>query len=172
MMLGSLILPREAGEDAADRLLAQTAARLAAEGVPVAGAVQAARRSPEGARSEMRLALLAPPGGEVVISQSLGGASTGCRLDPGALEEAAQRVADALPGARLLLLSKFGKQEAAGRGFRPVVAEAMGLGLPVLVSVSPDVAAEFAAFTEGMAEAVAPEDAEDWCRAALREAGE
>lgn len=167
-MLGSLILPPDAPADAPDRLLADVAARLAAEGVRVAGAVQGGGPDANGGPAEMRLTLLGPSGGIAVISQPLGPGAGGCRLDPGALEAAALRVAQALPDAQLLILSKFGRQEAAGRGFRPVVAEAIGRGLPVLAHVGRDVADEFAEFTAGLAQPVEGRHALDWCRSALR----
>ena len=166
-MLGVLTLPPGAPDDAADRLLEALADRLRAEGVALAGAVQDACRAANGCRTEMRVRLLDPGGGTVVISQALGTAASGCRLDPGALEQAAQRLLEALPAARLVLLSKFSRQEAAGRGFRPVVAEALGQGLPVLLAVSADVAEDFARFADGMAEAVPADAAEDWCRRAV-----
>lgn len=165
-MLGRLILPPDAPADAADRLLASVAARLTGEGVWVAGVVQV-HASPTAGPAEMRARLLGAAGGEVVISLPLGPGSSGCRLDPGALEEAAQRVTDALPNAQLVLISKFGRQEAAGRGFRPVLANALVRGLPSLVHVGSDVGDAFAAFTEGMAMPVPADEAEPWCRAAL-----
>ncbi|MEX5726690.1 hypothetical protein Ga0609869_000043 [Rhodovulum iodosum] len=51
-----------------------------------------------------------------------------CRLDPAALETAVGLVAAGLSsGADLLIVNKFGKHEAAGRGFRYVVAEAVAM---------------------------------------------
>ncbi len=36
----------------------------------------------------------------------------------------------------LFVLNKFGKEESEGRGFRPVIAEALITGIPVVVGVS------------------------------------
>ncbi|AXC49054.1 DUF2478 domain-containing protein [Paracoccus suum] len=169
-MLGYLDQPRRKGEDVADRLLADLAQRLAADGVRLAGAVQANRPASGSRPAEMVAKLLHPGGGEVVISQALGPGARGCCLDAEGLERAAQQARDGLAAAQLVLLSKFGRQEAAGRGFRDLVAEGLHLGLPVLVAISPDAADAFARFADGLAEAVAPDAAEGWCRAALQNA--
>ena len=39
-------------------------------------------------------------------------------------------------GADILIINKFGKHEADGRGFRPVIAEALSNGIPVLVGIN------------------------------------
>ncbi|MFN7053721.1 MAG: DUF2478 domain-containing protein, partial [Gemmobacter sp.] len=58
------------------------------------------------------------------------------------------------------------KQEAEGRGFRPVVAQAIALGIPVLTSVSQKNIASFDVFADGIATALAPEEevVVQWCR--------
>lgn len=167
-MLGYLDQPRRKGEDTTDRLLLGLAQRLAASGVQLAGAVQTKRPAPgQSGSSEMLVQLLNPGGGEIVISQSLGAGAQGCRLDAGGLEEAARQAMNGLPGAQLVLLSKFGRQEAAGRGFRDLVAEALGCGAPVLIAISPDVMDAFTDFAGDMAQPVTPDAAEAWCRAAI-----
>mgnify|MGYP005848794877 CR=1 FL=1 len=154
-----------------DRLLAEVAARLQAEGWQLAGAVQ--HNSGEicaGGPCDMELRLL-DGGGTIRISQSLGALSEGCRLDPAGLEAAAGHVAVSLQRSetmpRLMIVNKFGRQEAEGRGFRPVIAEALGAGIAVLTGVGHDQEAEFAAFAGGLATALAPdiEAILGWCRA-------
>ncbi|MRX49149.1 DUF2478 domain-containing protein [Paracoccus sp. S-4012] len=164
-MLGYILRPEGAQSAAVDQLLDALAQALGAEGVALGGGVQSAGQGP-GCRAEMRLRLLGS-GEERVISQPLGSGAEGCRLDSGALELAVEAMSRRLPAARLVILNKFGKQEAAGRGVRPLVAHAMVLGLPVLLSVSPEVLDEFRSFAGGLAEAVAPEGAEAWCRGAM-----
>ena len=39
-------------------------------------------------------------------------------------------------GADLLIVNKFGKHEAEGRGFRDVIAEAVAMDIPVLVGIN------------------------------------
>lgn len=139
--------------------LAALAARLEGAGWQLAGAVDVAQVS--ACTDDMDLRVLG--GGPVIrISADLGAGSTGCRLDPGALEGAALAVSRRLPGARAVILNKFGKQEVAGRGFRPVIAEALEAGTPVLIAVSSGFVPAFQGFAGDMAEAVRPEAAGDW----------
>ena len=97
----------------------------------------------------------------------------GCRLDGGALEAAVAEVAQRLEGAAVLVVNKFGKQEASGRGLVPVIAEAVGRGLPVLVGVNGLNLPAFLAFTDGQAVALPADPAAiaAWaCTAALADA--
>lgn len=145
------------GRGDTDRLLADVAARLAAKGWPLAGAVQVNSGGCEGEACDMDLKLL-DGSGVIRISQSLGRLSDGCRLDPSGLEEAAGRVSASLGRAspRLLIINKFGRQEAEGRGFRPVIAEALMQGVPVLTGVGHDHVEAFAAFSDGLASPLPP----------------
>lgn len=127
------------GQGETDRLLAEVAARLQARGWPLAGVVQINTDREAGGPCDMDLAVLGLPE-RVRISQSLGPGSTGCRLDPEGLETAVGLVAVALAKAkakapRLLIVNKFGKAEIEGRGFRPLIGEALAAGIPVLTGV-------------------------------------
>lgn len=78
-----------------------------------------------------------PDGPVLRISQSLGSEAKGCRLDPAVLETAVGLVETQLETApELLIVNKFGKHEADGRGFRTVIAEAIERDIPVLVGVN------------------------------------
>lgn len=70
--------------------------------------------------------------------------------------------------ASLLIVNKFGKQEAEGGGFREVIGRAMIVGIPVLTTVSQGNLAAFLSFADGLARAVAPDAdaAVAWCLAA------
>lgn len=155
---------------ATDALLSAVAGRLLAEGVAVAGAVQANSACAPALHCDMDLSVL-PDGPVIRISQSLGPASEGCRLDAGALEAAVVEVAARLMGARLLVINKFGKHEAEGRGFRDLIAEALAQDIPVLIGVNTPNRAAFAAFAGDLAEEVPSQPATvlGWCRAALTE---
>jgi hypothetical protein len=148
-------------EGQANDLLGRVAAALQAEGVRVAGVVQVNT----GARGAMDLQVL---GGDLVrISQSLGTLSRGCRLDAAGLERAVGLVeAQLTAGADVVIVNKFGKQEAAGRGFRPLIGAALGAGVPVLLSVGDEYLAAFEEFADGMGRALAPVDADvlGFCR--------
>lgn len=152
------------GRGASDRLLADLAGRLRGRGLRLAGAVQVNVDRPDSHRCDMDLHVLT--GAEVVrISQNLGREARGCRLDAGGLERAVGLVAAALDaGADLLIVNKFGKQEAEGRGFRPLIGEALAREVPVLMAVSASNRAAFLAFSEGFAEELRPDPAvlEDW----------
>jgi nucleoside-triphosphatase THEP1 len=117
----------------------------------------------------MNLHVLA--GAEVIrISQNLGPAASGCRLDADGLERTVALAEAALAAhPDLLILNKFGKQEAEGRGFRPLIGEALAKGVPVLTAVRDTNRAAFDAFAEGIAEEI-PAEAEAvlaWCRTIL-----
>lgn len=140
----------------ADALLAALAGQLAAAGGPLVAMV---REPLPGERAcEMHLRLI-PEGRVVSISQPLGQGADACTLDAGALElavEATARAIAAAPEGTAVILNKFGKQEASGRGCRPLIAQALEAGHRVLVSVPPETRAEFDAFAADLAEELAP----------------
>ncbi len=124
------------GRGDTDLLLFRLAEILAARGVRCCGTVQINTESAHGP-CDMDVKVL-PDGPTIRISQSLGTASKGCRLDPSALENAVGLVSGQLAkGADLLIVNKFGKHEADGRGFRSVIAEAIARDVPVLIGVNP-----------------------------------
>jgi glycosyltransferase involved in cell wall biosynthesis len=99
-----------------------------------------------------------PDGPVLRISQDLGPSARGCRLDPTALETAVGLVAASLAGgADVLIINKFGKHEAEGRGFRAVIAEALALGIPVIVGVNGLNLASFEEFAGGLASRLPPD---------------
>ena len=106
-----------------------------------------------------------PDGPVLRISQSLGKDSRGCRLDMNALETAVGRVTQTLSAQTdVLLVNKFGKQEADGRGFRNVIGTAVGLGIPVISGVNALNREAFLSFSDGCATQV-PTDVDalfDW----------
>ncbi len=163
-MLGYVVAD---GQGAADLVIREVADRLRAEGVHLAGAVQVNIDTDPDRKCEMDLHILSR--GKVVrISQNLGQLSQGCRLDPDGLERAVGLVAGALAeGPELLIVNKYGKQELDGRGFRPLIGEALAAGIPVLTAVNRGNVAQFLAFAEDLAEAL-PGEAQavfDWCMA-------
>ncbi|MEM9631158.1 MAG: DUF2478 domain-containing protein [Pseudomonadota bacterium] len=86
------------------------------------------------------------------ITQPLGSGSTGCRLDPGALANAAENLSRQLETRPdVLILNRFGRGESEGRGFRPVIERAVELGIPVLTAVKQRYVPEWEAFSEDMA---------------------
>ncbi len=137
---------------ATDRLLSALAERLLQKGAKLAGVVQTNTECADSSKCDMDLRVL-PDGETIRLSQSLGTMSRGCRLDPAALEQAVGYVTASLSDApQLLIINKFGKHEADGRGFRPVIAEALALDVPVLVGVNAMNQEKFIEFTGGEAE--------------------
>ena len=153
------------GRGAADRLLADLATALRAQGVDVAGVVQLNRETRPDRHCDMDLVVLGHDH-QVRISQDLGPLSRGCRLDPQGLETAVGLVAADL-GRRpaLVILNKFGKSEAEGRGFRMVLAEAMIAEIPVLTAVNSGNLAAFLDFAGDLAQPLAADRDVllDWC---------
>ncbi|WP_170340846.1 DUF2478 domain-containing protein [Ruegeria arenilitoris] len=142
---------------ATDRLLSAVAERLLAKGARLAGVVQTNTDCADSSKCDMDLRVL-PNGKTIRISQSLGRQSRGCRLDPAALEQAVGYVTASLAdGPQLLIVNKFGKHEADGRGFRPVIAEALALDIPVLVGVNGLNRDKFVDFTDGSAQSLEPD---------------
>ncbi len=141
---------------ATDRLLSAVAEHLQAAGAHLAGVVQTNTECADSSKCDMDVRVL--PDGEVIrISQSLGEHARGCRLDPAALEQAVGYVTNSLEDApQLLIINKFGKHEADGRGFRPVIAEALAQEIPVLVGVNGLNTEKFQEFTGDAAEQIAP----------------
>ena len=159
-MLGYLVAE---GQGEADRLLFSVAEQLQAEGWPLANSEAAPAH-----KCDMDLHVLSMK--EVVrISQNLGAFSKGCRLDPAALETAVGMAEAALAKSPwLCIVNKFGKSEIDGKGFRPLIGEALVQDIPVLTSVSRGNIAAFQAFAEGMGEEIAADLASilAWCKAA------
>lgn len=142
---------------ATDLLLADLARTLEAAGLRTCGVVQTNTRGWDDHRCDMDVMVL-PESAPIRISQSLGSQSKGCRLDPSALEQAAGEVQARLSqGADVLILNKFGKLEAEGRGFREVIGMALALDLPVLVGLSDKNLAGFEMFSQGLAVSLPPE---------------
>ncbi len=159
-----------------DDLLRDVAERLMAEGIALAGAVQENQALAGKPCSQMDLRLLAgtaPDATPIRISQRLGAEASGCRLDPDGLARAVGWIANDLDhnaGARaLVIINKFGRQEAEGGGFRPVIAQALAADLPVLTKISRDAEPAFLEFVGDLAQPL-PADAEAlyrWCRSAI-----
>lgn len=145
-----------AGRGESDRLLAEAATVLRAKGLHLAGVVQVNEEISPPRACHMDLHILT--GSQIIrISQNLGSLAQGCRLDPTGLEQAVGLVAQAMePPPSLLIINKFGKQEAEGRGFRPVIGQALAAGIPVLTAVSAGNQAAFDQFAEGLAQPLAP----------------
>lgn len=133
MKLAFTIAP---GRGETNVLLAEIAGALIARKIRLAGTVQIDTDRGEGRKCDMDVKVL-PDGPLIRISEDRGAGARGCRLDTDALEGAVADTEAALArGADLLLINKFGKHEAEGRGFRAAIATALEQDIPVLVGVN------------------------------------
>ena len=145
------------GRGDTDLLLAQLATDLAARGLRCRGVVQVNSERADAGPCDMDVRVL-PDGPVLRISQDLGADAKGCRLDPHALETAVGLVADELScGVDILIINKFGKHEAEGRGFRNVIAQAVALDVPVIVGLNASYKVDFKNFAEDFATELAAE---------------
>lgn len=155
--------------EAADDLIGGLAETLKARGVRLAGAIQRNDPTESGARCGMDIEDLAT-GRRLTASLPLNIQPTGCRLDSVALEDAAGLVAASIsPEVDLVIVNRFGKQEAQGHGFRAVIEQSVASDLPILTTLNTALRAEFRAFTGEDAEELAldGDDVRRWCEAAL-----
>ena len=124
----------ESGDDA-DAAMAVAVAALRHAGLRVGGLLQMLGPAIGPCKREMNLLVLAS-GDWIRIDQNLGPDSQSCTLDGDALARAAMALRAAVQARPdLLVVSRFGKQEALGGGMRAEIAEALLSGIPVLVAV-------------------------------------
>lgn len=162
-----------AGEgDAVDALLAALASDLRARGIRLAGAVQWNEPRALAARAAMVLEDLATGERLDVSGDNRPG---GCRLNAYALEDVAGRVAATIqPDIDLVILNRFGKQEAARAGFRTAIEAAVANELPLLMGLNTAHKPLWEAFTSGDGDYL-PADADAvraWALAAVAQSGE
>jgi nucleoside-triphosphatase THEP1 len=153
----------------ADALIAQCAADLVASGYRLGGVVQSNAHPRGRRRCDMYVKDLLG-GGEIKISLDRGNEARGCRLDPDAFARIGAWVERALlERVDLLIINKFGKEEAHGRGLRPVIAEALIAEMPLLIGVSTQNLCDFLTFVGDSATRLRPdiEAITAWCQKAI-----
>jgi nucleoside-triphosphatase THEP1 len=150
-----------------NRALAELAQSLLDQGWRVVGTTQTNIPRQDTHKCDMDVRIL-PDGAVIRISQNLGPNSRGCQLDPDALEQAVSKTNTRLADADILIINKFGKHEATGRGFRQTIADAMEAGLPVVVGTNGLNLDAFISFTGGTAEPLSESDLGAWTQAALK----
>ncbi|MGJ4951934.1 DUF2478 domain-containing protein [Bradyrhizobium sp. HKCCYLS20291] len=134
-------------------LLGEFAVRLADTGLRVSGVIEG---SADKARPCKAMMLRSLDDGRVFsISQDLGPGSLACNLDPEGLALACAAVQQSIiSGTDVVILSKFGKQEAAGGGLADAFGAAISAGLPIITAVSPAMMEAWARFAGPFAECV------------------
>ena len=142
-------------------LLWRVARSLRGAGIACAGFVQ--HDEPRQGRSLCDMVLENLSSGErLAISEDRGPGARGCRLDAGSLMAALQTAHTALAsGPEVLILNKFGKSESEGGGFRPLIAEALALDIPVLIGVPWRNVESWRIFTGGLAREFATDELGD-----------
>ncbi len=162
-----IIALQGAPSPAIQQALAGFAARRRASGWRVAGLVEEQVGPPGSGCTGQGLRDLTS-GAVFPIDQDLGRASTACHLDSSGVAAACVAVLAAIEaGCDLVVLSKFGKLEAARGGLIDAFRAAVERDVPVLTAVAPALAAYWDAFTGDMAATVPPDAAtlEVWWRA-------
>lgn len=156
------------GRGATDACIAAAVERLRAQGVRLAGTVQTDRPRDDRDVCDMDLTVL-PDGPVFRINQDRGALARGCRLDGGALEQAVTEVAPRMAGAKVLVVNKFGKLEAQGHGYVPLIVQAMDRNMPVLIGVNAMNLPDLLAFCDGMATALPPDPGAiaDWVNSVI-----
>jgi len=152
-----------------DALIAQCAAHLVASGYRLGGVVQSNAHQRGRRRCDMYVKDLLG-GDEIKISLDRGNEARGCHLDPDAFARIDAWIERAvLERVDLLIINKFGKEEAHGRGLRPVIAEALIAEIPLMIGVSTRNLCDFLIFFGDSATRLRPdvEVITAWCRNAI-----
>lgn len=137
---------------AADKFISALGYKLRDAGVAVAGVVQHNRFVRDRTKCDMEAEELSS-GVVLKLSEDRGREARGCRLDRSALSEAASLLSAAIANEpELVILNKFGKTEAEGGGLRDALAQAVQLGVPILVGVPYRNVEQWRIFAEGLAE--------------------
>jgi nucleoside-triphosphatase THEP1 len=148
-----------------DALIGQCAADLVASGCRLGGVVQSNAHRRGRRRCDMYVKDLLG-GDEIKISLDRGNEARGCRLDPDAFARIDAWVGRAvLERVDLLIINKFGREEAHGRGLRPAIAEALIADIPLVIGVSAQNLRDFLTFVGDLATRLRPdiEAITAWC---------
>ena len=126
------------------------AQRLVGRGLRVAGVIEIACEREGGGCKRLSVRDLVS-GEEIPITQELGAGSTACNLDPAGLIAACGRIERAIDfGAEIVILSKFGKLEAARGGFSDAFRAALLADIPVVTAVPAALNDEWERFAPGL----------------------
>ena len=152
-----------------DLVLVQAVAAFRRRHIKVGGIIQRSGPRSTACRRAMFVEDLST-GRLLQISQDLGAEAQSCILDPAALASAAQIVRRAVNDrVDVIVVNRFGEQEACGRGLRSELAEAAMAGVAVVTAVKAchldawrDFGGEYAAVLKPVAQAAC-----DWIAGAV-----
>ena len=129
-----------------DAVLRDFAGDLTARGFRAVGMVQAGQCA-----DSSLSAVLVHNGETILLAQDFDPGASSCRLDLARLQNAGERVAEALgAGADLLIVNRFGKRERDGKGLAYLVERALGADIPVVIAVSSQHFEDWIKFADGM----------------------
>lgn len=138
-------------------LLARLARLWRVSGLRVAGAIQETAPLAPGGRPVKALRDLAT-GARHPILQELGPGSSACCVDPRGLAAACAAIETAArQGCDVIVISKFGKLEAARGGLLDAFAAAIDMEIPVVTSVSSSSLDAWTRFASPLAAFIAPD---------------
>jgi nucleoside-triphosphatase THEP1 len=166
------VVYRDGESQQADAILLSIAEKMRQRGVRIAGAVQVNEQDVGARRCEFLLEDLAT-GQRTNTSDRAKAAQKGCRLDVAALEQAVGlAVASFTPDVDLVIVNRFGKREADGRGFRPLIEAAALNDTPALVALNSELVPAWKEFVGGEVVTLSPREADvqRWCEQNLAKA--
>jgi len=137
-------------DDDPDRLFIDFTNDLYGSGLRPAGVIQSGR-SCRTEEPSLRVVML--PGGETfrLVADAENCDAGGCRVDDQRLSELAERLTAAI-GDRpdLVVINRFGRAEAEGRGLVKPIAQALKADIPVLIAVPERRFSDWIRFSDGM----------------------
>lgn len=151
-------------DDPIGPLMLEVARVLASRGVRLGGVLQHDHCDVPDDACAMEMENLAT-GERFPLSLGAGGGTDACRLDPASLAHAAVMIGKAVDdGVELVLINKFGAQEAAGAGLREEMGRALATGVPLLTTVAERFIGDWQSFTGGTATLLEPrlDNVLDW----------
>lgn len=125
-------------------LLTAAAAHWRAAGVKVVGAI--AENQPAGEICDADYMRDIVSGKRIHVRLDTPPAGTTCHMDRAAMNDTGASLLSQIPGADVVVLSKFGKLETMQKGLFPALVAALASGKPVLTTVSDKHAAAWRAF--------------------------
>ncbi len=137
-------------DDDPDRLFIDFTDDLYRSGLRPVGVIQSGRSC---RTEDPRLEVVILPGGETVglVADMQDCHAGGCRLDDRRLSALAERLAAAIgDGPDLVVINRFGRAEAEGRGLIKPIAQALKADIPVLIAVPERRFSDWIRFSDGM----------------------